>query len=263
MPLVEIIVGKETGPEAVARALDYVAAIRKTPIVVNDSRGFYTSRCVGTYVQEGLALLGEGVAPALIENIGRHMGMAVGPLAIADEVGRDLALTIARQAKADLGDACTPDASDAVIEAMNELGRVGRKGGKGFYVYPDDGAKKFLWPELSATVAEPGEHEHPTAEAIRERLLYRQLVECARCFAEGVVATPEDGDLGAIYGWSFAPFTGGPFSHMDTLGLANVVAILDGLTARHGERFAPPQRLRDLAVRGETFYGRAAAAQAA
>ena len=263
MPLVEIIVGGETGAQAIAKALDFVAAIRKTPIVVNDSRGFYTSRCFGTYIQEGLALLSEGVGPALIENIGRHMGMPVGPLAVNDEVGLDLSLKVAKQTQADLGDAYKPSTSEAVIEEMNALGRLGRKNGKGFYVYPDDGSKKYLWPELSATVASPSEHSDATPEAIRERLLYRQLVECARCFAEGVLETPEDGDLGAIFGWGFAPFTGGPFSHMDTMGLANVVAILDGLTQRHGERFTPPPLLRDMAAAGETFYGRAAAKLAA
>ena len=257
MPLVEIIVGAKTGPQAIAKALDYVAAIRKTPIVVNDSRGFYTSRCFGTYVQEGLTLLAEGTNPALIENIGRQMGMPVGPLAVNDEVGLDLSLKVAKQTKADLGDAYKPSAAEAVIAEMNELGRLGRKNGKGFYVYPEDGSRKYLWPELAATVAQPGEHAEPTPEAVRERLLYRQLVECARCFAEGVLETPEDGDLGAIFGWGFAPFTGGPFSHMDTLGLDKVVAILDGLTQRHGERFTPPQLLRNMAGAGETFYGRA------
>ena len=263
MPLVEIIVGKHTGPEAIAKALDFVAQIRKTPIVVNDSRGFYTSRCFGTYVQEGLTLLGEGVTPALIENVGKNMGMPVGPLAVNDEVGLDLSLKVGKQTAADLGDKYKPGPADAVIREMNELGRFGRKNNKGFYAYPEDGGKKYLWPELSATVAEPGEHSDPTPEAVRERLLYRQLVECARCFAEGVLETPEDGDLGAIFGWGFAPFTGGPFSHMDTIGLASVVAILDGLAQRHGERFTPPQLLRDMAAAGETFYGRAALKQAA
>ncbi|KAB7644362.1 3-hydroxyacyl-CoA dehydrogenase NAD-binding domain-containing protein [Polymorphobacter fuscus] len=256
MPLVEIIVGKETGPEAIAKALDYVAAIRKTPIVVNDSRGFYTSRCFGTYVQEGLALLGEGTVPALIENVGKQMGMPVGPLAVNDEVGLDLSYKVGQQTKADLGDKYVEQPGVAVIETMHELGRQGRKNGKGFYVYPE-GGKKYLWPDLVATVSDGLAPTQPTPEAVRERLLYRQLVECARCFAEGVLETPEDGDLGAIFGWGFAPFTGGPFSHMDTIGLANVVAILDGLAQRHGERFAPPHLLRDMAEKGETFYGRA------
>ncbi len=257
MPLVEIIVGKETGPEAIAKALDYVAAIRKVPIVVNDSRGFYTSRCFGTYVQEGLALLAEGTVPALIENIGKQMGMPVGPLAVNDEVGLDLSLKVAKQTKADLGDAYKPSAAEAVIEAMNTLGRLGRKNGKGFYVYPDAPAKKYLWPDLGVTVVKPDAHGETDPLAVRERLMFRQLVECARCFAEGVLETPEDGDLGAIFGWGFAPFTGGPFSHMDTLGLAHVVAVLDTLAQRHGERFAAPQLLRDMAAAGETFYGRA------
>ena len=241
MPLVEIIVGKETGPEAIAKALDFVAAIRKTPIVVNDSRGFYTSRCFGTYIQEGLALLSEGVAPALIENVGRHMGMPVGPLAVNDEVGLDLSLQ-GRQA-----DQGRPRRR---VPAERQRGR-----------HRDDERPRPLWAQerqgllrlprrrreevpVARTVGhrrrEAGEPSDATPEAIRERLLYRQMVECARCFAEGVLETPQDGDLGAIFGWGFLPFTGGPFSHMDTIGLANVVAILDGLTQRHGERFAPP-----------------------
>jgi 3-hydroxyacyl-CoA dehydrogenase/enoyl-CoA hydratase/3-hydroxybutyryl-CoA epimerase len=263
MPLVEIIVGKATGAAAIAKALDYVAQIRKTPIVVNDSRGFYTSRCFGTYVQEGLALLGEGTNPALIENVGRQMGMPVGPLAVNDEVGLDLSYKVAQQTKADLGDAYKGGPGERVIETMHELGRFGRKNAKGFYVYPEDGSKKYLWPELVATVAGGLSAEQPSADAVKERLLYRQLVECSRCFAEGVLETPQDGDLGAIFGWGFMPFSGGPFSHMDTVGIANVVAILDRLAETHGERFAPPQLLRDMAAAGETFYGRARAKQAA
>ena len=263
MPLVEIIVGKKTGAEAIAKALDYVAAIRKTPIVVNDSRGFYTSRCFGTYVQEGLALLGEGTVPALIENVGKQMGMPVGPLAVNDEVGLDLSYKVGQQTKADLGDAYKPGPADAVITRMHELGRQGRKNAKGFYVYPDAPAKKFIWPDLLATVADGAAADQPTSAAVKERLLYRQLVECARCFAEGVLETPEDGDLGAIFGWGFAPFTGGPFSHMDTVGLAQVVATLDRLAQAHGERFTPPQLLRVMAAAGETFYGRAAQKKAA
>ncbi|WP_372916872.1 3-hydroxyacyl-CoA dehydrogenase NAD-binding domain-containing protein [Sandarakinorhabdus sp.] len=257
MPLVEIIVGKKTGAAAIAKALDYVMQIRKTPIVVNDSRGFYTSRCFGTYVQEGLALLGEGTVPALIENVGKQMGMPVGPLAVNDEVGLDLSYKVGQQTRADLGDAYKPGPADGVIAKMHELGRQGRKNAKGFYIYPE-GGKKQLWPELSATVAGGLAAQQPTAGEVKERLLYRQLVECARCMGEGVLETPQDGDLGAIFGWGFAPFTGGPFSHMDTVGIANVVATLDRLAQAHGERFAPPQYLRDMAARGESFYAMAA-----
>ena len=256
MPLVEIIVGKNSGPEAIAKALDYVAQIRKTPIVVNDSRGFYTSRCFGTFVQEGLSLLGEGVTPALIENVAKQMGMPVGPLAVNDEVGLDLSYKVAQQTRADLGDAYQAGPGEAVIEQMMALGRHGRKNGKGFYAYPEDGAPKHLWPELSAHF--PVSATQPTPAEVRERLLYRQLVETARCFAEGVLETPEDGDLGAIFGWGFMPQSGGPFATMDTLGLANVVATLDRLAQQHGSRFAPPQQLRDMAARAETFYGNAA-----
>jgi 3-hydroxyacyl-CoA dehydrogenase/enoyl-CoA hydratase/3-hydroxybutyryl-CoA epimerase len=170
---------------------------------------------------------------------------------------------VAQQTKADLGDAYEGGPGERVIEKMHELGRFGRKNAKGFYVYPEDGSKKYLWPELVATVAGGLSAEQPSADAVKERLLYRQLVECSRCFAEGVLETPQDGDLGAIFGWGFMPFSGGPFSHMDTVGIANVVAILDRLAETHGERFAPPQLLRDMAAAGETFYGRARAKQAA
>jgi 3-hydroxyacyl-CoA dehydrogenase/enoyl-CoA hydratase/3-hydroxybutyryl-CoA epimerase len=260
MPLVEIIVGRKTGPEAIAKALDYVAQIRKTPIVVNDSRGFYTSRCFGTFVQEGLAMLGEGVTPALIENVAKQMGMPVGPLAVNDEVGLDLSWKVAQQTKKDLGDAYKSSPGERVIEKMMELGRHGRKNGKGFYAYPEDGTPKHLWPELSAHF--PVSASQPTPAEVKERLLYRQLVETARCFAEGVLETPEDGDLGAIFGWGFMPHTGGPFSAMDTIGISTVVQTLDRLAQAHGERFAPPQQLRDMAARHETFYGNAAKAAA-
>ncbi|WP_448579134.1 3-hydroxyacyl-CoA dehydrogenase NAD-binding domain-containing protein [Thermaurantiacus sp.] len=261
MPLVEIIVGKKTGPRAIAKALDYVAQIRKTPIVVNDSRGFYTSRCFGTFVQEGLALLGEGVKPALIENVARQMGMPVGPLAVNDEVGLDLSYKVAQQTKKDLGAQYRGGPGEAVIEKMMELGRHGRKNGKGFYVYPEDGSPKYLWPELGTHF--PLAASQPSPAEVRERLFYRQLVETARCFAEGVLETPEDGDLGAIFGWGFAPFTGGPFSAMDTAGLKQVVETLDRLTERHGDRFAAPAMLRDMAARNESFYGNAARRKAA
>jgi 3-hydroxyacyl-CoA dehydrogenase/enoyl-CoA hydratase/3-hydroxybutyryl-CoA epimerase len=260
MPLVEIIVGEKTGPQAIAKALDYVAQIKKTPIVVNDSRGFYTSRCFGTYVMEGVTMLGEGVNPALIENCGRQMGMPVGPLAVSDEVSIELGWKVMQQTKKDLGDAYKPGPADQVVEKMIEMSRVGRKGGKGYYDYPE-GGKKQLWPGLSATFEklEP----QPSADEVKTRLAYRQLVECARCIAEGVLETPEDGDLGAIFGWGFMPHTGGPFSMMDTIGLDEVVRTLDRLTQQYGERFAPPQLLRDMAAKGESFHGNAARLKAA
>jgi len=251
MPLVEIILGRETGPAAIAKALDFVAQIKKTPIVVNDSRGFYTSRCFGTYVQEGVEMVAEGVNPALIENGGRQLGMPVGPLAVGDEVSIELGNKIVLAAKKELGDAYVPQRSDELMAQMVELGRLGRKSAKGWYDYPE-GGKKHLWPGLAELF--PLAADQPDVEAVKERLLYRQLIECARCFEEGVLETPEDGDIGAIFGWGFAPWTGGPFSHMDTVGIAHVVAVLDRLAAAHGERFAPTKQLREMAASGAAFY---------
>jgi len=257
MALVEIILGKQTGDAAVAKALDFVAQIRKTPIVVNDSRGFYTSRCFGTYVQEGTQMLAEGINPALIENVGRQLGMPVGPLAVSDEVSIELGHKVTMATKKALGDAYVATLADEVAAHMVEIGRLGRKNGKGYYDYPADGGKKALWPGLAQ--AYPLAAEQPSPEEVRERLLYRQLVECARCFAEGVLVTPQDGDLGAIFGWGFAPYTGGPFSAIDTIGAAKVVETLDRLSAQHGERFTPPQQLRDMAASGALYYGPAKA----
>ncbi len=254
MPLVEIITGKHTGPAAIAKALDYVSQIKKTPIVVNDSRGFYTSRCFGTYVMEGYTMVGEGVTPALVDNVGRQAGMPVGPMAVGDEVAIDLSYKVKLQTMKDMGDAYKPGPADKVVDRMYELGRYGRKTAKGFYEYPADGGKKYLWPDLEKEFGRLPESEQPSADTVKHRLLYRQLVECARCYAEGVLVTPEDGDIGAIFGWGFPPFTGGPFSMMDTIGIAKVVQELDALTQQYGERFAPPQMLRDMAAKGERFY---------
>lgn len=261
MPLVEIILGEKTGPQAVAKALDYVRQIKKTPIVVNDSRGFYTSRCFSTYVSEGTQMVAEGVNPALIENVGRQLGMPVGPLAVGDEVSIELAQKIMSATRKALGATYKPSKADDVIEKMViALGRLGRKNAKGYYDYPDDGSAKHLWPGLAEHF--PRAAQQPTAAEVRERLLYRQLIECARCYEEGVLTAPEDGDIGAIFGWGFAPWTGGPFSHMDTLGISNVVEVLNRLTQTQGERFAPTAQLRSMATSDERFYDTAKKAAA-
>jgi 3-hydroxyacyl-CoA dehydrogenase/enoyl-CoA hydratase/3-hydroxybutyryl-CoA epimerase len=253
MPLVEIIRGRRTSDPCLARAMDYVKRIGKTPIVVNDSRGFYTSRVFGTYVGEGLALLAEGVLPALIDNVGRMSGMPVGPLALADEVSLELMHKVRAQTRADLGKDYRGSAgSDAVIELMVEkLGRVGKKAGKGFYDYPSDGAKR-LWPGLA-------EHfrpavAQPAAETVRQRLLFVQSLETARCLEEKVVLDPRDADVGAILGWGFPAFLGGTASQIDTVGVAAFVAQCDRLAQAHGERFAPPKLLREMAATGKAFY---------
>ncbi len=254
MQLVEIIVGKHTGPAVIAKALDYVRQIGKTPIVVNDSRGFYTSRCFATYVDEGATMVGEGIKPALIENCGRQVGMPVGPLAVGDEVAIDLMGRIKASMISEMGDAYTPTGSDRVVDRMLELDRKGRKNSRGFYDYPaEKGAKKSLWPDLGREF--PVAAHQPTPREVMDRLLYRQVAECVRCMDEGVLVTAADGDLGAIFGWGFAPFTGGPFSLVDTLGAGAVADTLDALAAKHGPRFAAPKLLRDMAARGATFHG--------
>ena len=252
MPLVEIIVGKATSDATLARSMDYVKAIGKTPIVVNDSRGFYTSRVFGTYVSEGMALLEEGVPPALIDKAGLIAGMPVGPLALADEVSIELVYKIAQQTRADLGAAYVERAADRVAAKMvATLGRLGRKSGAGFYDYPAD-APKHLWPGLAEQF--PVKAAVPSLDEIVERLILVQSVETARCLEEKVLRAPIDADIGAILGWGYPPFRGGPIGWMHTLGVPAAVAALDRLAERCGARFAAPQLLRDMADRGTKFY---------
>jgi 3-hydroxyacyl-CoA dehydrogenase/enoyl-CoA hydratase/3-hydroxybutyryl-CoA epimerase len=252
MPLVEIIVGKATSDATLARSMDYVRAIGKTPIVVNDSRGFYTSRVFGTYVSEGMALLEEGVAPALIDKAGLIAGMPVGPLAVADEVSIELIYKVAQQTRADLGEGYVERAADRVAAKMvAQLGRLGRKSGAGFYDYPADGPK-HLWPGLATQY--PAAAQQPTLEEIIERLILVQSVETARCLEERVLRAPIDADVGAILGWGYPPFRGGPIGWLHTLGLPQAIEMLDRLAMKHGPRFAAPKILLDMVARGEHFY---------
>lgn len=253
MPLVEIIMGKATSQHTLAWALDYVQQIKKTPIVVNDSRGFYTSRVFRTYVQEGMALLQEGVAPALIENAAKLAGMPVGPLALSDEVSMELMDRIGRQTKKDLGDAYVSHPADTVVEKMvHQLGRIGKKAGTGFYDYPE-GGKKSLWSGLAENF--PVAETQPSVEVIKQRLLYAQAVETLHCVAEGVITRPSETDIGSIFGWGFAPNTGGVISFIETMeGLPTFVANADKLADQLGERFRVPQLARDMAKAGKTFY---------
>jgi 3-hydroxyacyl-CoA dehydrogenase/enoyl-CoA hydratase/3-hydroxybutyryl-CoA epimerase len=259
MQLVELIVGKKTSPRAVATALDYVKKIRKVPIVVDDSRGFYTSRCFGTYVGEGILMLAEGIAPPLIENAGRATGMPRAPLEMNDDVALDLGYKVRQQTKKDLGAAYVETPADRILEKMVvELQRYGRKNKKGFYEYPD-GGKKVLWAGLRDLVREvtgKAPVEEPPVEELEKRLLYIQALEAARCFEERVVTDVRDADVGAILGWGFAPWTGGPLSLIDTVGTKRFVAECDELARRHGKRFEPNELLREMAERDETFYRR-------
>ncbi|KAF0186623.1 MAG: 3-hydroxyacyl-CoA dehydrogenase / enoyl-CoA hydratase / 3-hydroxybutyryl-CoA epimerase [Alphaproteobacteria bacterium] len=257
MGLVELILGKETSEETVAKAIDYVLKIKKTPIIVNDSRGFYTSRIVGTFIGEGLAMLAEGIKPAIIENIGKMAGMPVGPLSLNDEVAIDLSWKIREQTKKDLGAAYKPTAIDPIIEKMVvELQRFGRKNGKGFYDYPAQGKKK-LWPGITDLVATKIAECPPDLKAeLIKRTLYIQALETARCFEEGILTAARDADIGSILGWGFAPYTGGTASLIDGVGLKPFVAECEALAAKYGERFKPNALLREMAEKGETFYSR-------
>ena len=264
MMLVEIIRGEKTSEETIAKAVDYVLKIKKTPIVVNDSRGFYTSRCFSTYLMEGMEMLAEGVAPAIIDNVGRMTGMPRGPLEMHDDVAIDLSYKISQQTKKDLGEAYVPSPADPIIETMvTELGRFGRKNGKGFYEYPADKGPKRLWSGLSDLVSVKVSEADPAAvEALKTRLLYRQAVEAARCMAEGVVTDPRDADVGAILGWGFAPWTGGPLSLIDGVGVGRFVETCDKLVQQYGPRFEVPQALREMAAVGRSYYGPAGEAPA-
>ena len=273
MPLVEIIVGKKTSPETLARAMDYVQKIRKTPIVVNDSRGFFTSRVCGAFISEGHRLLKEGVPAAMIENCARYAGMPVGPLALNDEVAIDLSWKIMDQTRRDAeasGQKYEGSGTEDILELMvKKLERFGRKNGKGFYEYPADG-KKRLWPELQQHFpADPkllygeGEEKRAKEDEIKKRLLYVQAVDTARCLEANVLTAPQDGDVGSIMGLGFAPQTGGAISLIDQVGVKQFVAECDALAQKYGQQFAVPKLLREMAAKGQSFYGNYHPAKAA
>jgi len=256
MMLVELIMGKTTGDRALALALDYVRQIRKTPIVVNDSRGFYTSRVVATYLREGHLMLTEGVPAAMIENVGRMAGMPVGPLSLTDEVAVDLAWKILKATEADLGAAAIDPAQRALLSEMVEKrGRYGRKNRKGFYDYPEKD-KKRLWPGLVDLQTVRLDPDAIDIEELKQRLLTIQALETARCFEEGVLTDVREADVGSILGFGFAPYSGGTLSYIDMIGAKAFVARCERLAAGYGERFEPSPLLRDLARAGDTFYGR-------
>lgn len=259
MMLTEIILGKQTGDKALAVALDYVRMIRKTPIVVNDSRGFYANRCVLAYIQEGHLMLLEGIPAALIENSARMAGMPVGPLSLNDETGVDLGLKILRATEADLGSAAVNPGMKKLLEDLVEKNqRLGRKNGKGFYDYPQ-GAPKKLWPGLADLLPKKLSREEVEAldvEELKQRFLVAQAVEAARTFEEKVVTDVREADVGSILGFGFAPFTGGTLSYIDMMGTKAFVALCRKFETKYGARFTPPKLLVEMAERGESFYGR-------
>jgi 3-hydroxyacyl-CoA dehydrogenase/enoyl-CoA hydratase/3-hydroxybutyryl-CoA epimerase len=250
MGLVELIKGHKTSATTLARALDFVALLRKTPIVVNDSRGFYTSRVFQTLIHEGARMLGDGVPPAIIENAAKTAGFPVGPLALLDEVTFDLPLKIVDQAIEQEGDLKVLPAGVDVLRKMTSIGRSGRKSGGGFYAYGSDGTKK-LWEGLSELFPSKPGHD---ADEVARRLLHIQALETARCLEENVIETSADGDLGAVYGWGFPAWTGGTLSYIDTLGVTGFVKDCDRMANEYGPRFLPSDWLRARATRGQTFY---------
>jgi 3-hydroxyacyl-CoA dehydrogenase/enoyl-CoA hydratase/3-hydroxybutyryl-CoA epimerase len=277
MKLVEIIVGKKTSDETLARAYDFVQQIRKTPIVVHDSRGFYTSRTFGVFINEGIRMVAEGVHPALVENVARKAGFPVGPLAVSDEVSLTLPLKVRDQAVADLGaagngtgDGGAVDAAahsapeqdavalelavnpafDLLEELVHEHGRTGKAGGAGFYDYPADGPKR-LWPALVERYAKA---EAPVAEQdVHDRLLYVQALESIRCLQEGVLDSTRDADVGSIMGIGFPGWTGGAIQFVNSCGVRAFVERAGSLAETYGERFRPPTLLLEKAENDELF----------
>lgn len=254
MALVEIIKGQQTGPRAVAKALDFVRQIRKTPIVVHDARFFYANRCIIPYINEGLRLLAEGTSPTLIENAAKLMGMPLGPLQLVDETSIDLGVKIAKATRAAMGDAYPDGAVDEVIFRMADQGRLGRKANAGFYDYDASGKRQGFWTGLATEWPEAA--HQPEFTEIQHRLMFVQALEAVRAFEDGVLEDIREGDVGAILGWGFAPWSGGPFSWLDMLGAPRAVEIADTLAGKFGPRFAAPALLRDMAAKGESFYGR-------
>lgn len=257
MPLVEIIVGEKTNDETLAKAFDYVLQIGKTPIVVNDSRGFFTSRVFGTFVNEGITLLGEGFHPASVENAALLAGMPVGPLAICDEVSLSLTTHIRDQSKRDVeaaGGTWHAHPAEAVIDEMvSKHDRKGKAAGAGFYEYPANG-KKYLWPELESRYVDQDKARSADLTLLKERMLFIQSIETVRCMEESVLRSIRDANIGSIFGIGFAAWSGGALQYINQYGVKPFVARADDLADSYGERFRPPQLLRDKAASGEDFH---------
>ena len=254
MLLVEIIKGQQTGPVAVAKALDYVRQIKKTPIVVNDARFFYANRCIIPYINEGIRMVAEGVAPSLIDNAARQLGFPVGPLQLVDETSIDLGAKIARATRAAMGDDYPDEAVDEVIFWMEGEGRLGRKSNAGFFDYDEKGKRLGYWDGIAAK--HPAADDQPDLITVQHRLMFAQVLEAVRALEEDVLEDIREGDVGAILGWGFAPWSGGPFSWLDIIGTPYAAERCDQLAEGFGPRFATPDLLRDMAKKNQSFYGR-------
>jgi len=254
MPLVEIIVGQKTSKETLARAFDFVQQIKKTPIVVNDSRGFYTSRVFATYPMEGMALLDEGQHPRAIESAGLQAGMPVGPLVLTDEISIALILHIIEQTQKDFAaEGKEYDAhpgENVVTKMVKTFNRPGKKDKKGFYEYPRDG-EKYLWPELRRHFPPAG--QELSQQEMMTRMMFIQAIEAARCLEENVVMSMADANIGSIFGWGFAPFKGGVLQYINDYGVKEFVGKAEELADKYGPRFKSPQILIKMAEKGARF----------
>ncbi|MDQ1739202.1 MAG: 3-hydroxyacyl-CoA dehydrogenase / enoyl-CoA hydratase / 3-hydroxybutyryl-CoA epimerase, partial [Pseudonocardiales bacterium] len=266
LPLLEIIRGEQTSDEALARALDFAQQIKKTPIVVNDSRGFFTSRVIGAFVNEALAMLGEGVHPASIEQATTQAGYPVGVLQLADELNMELFVKIrneAREAVEAAGGSLPTHPGEAVVDRMLERGRPGRLRGAGFYDYDEAGARAGLWPGLATEFPVGGNPAERDLLELQERMLFIEALESVRCLEEGVLSTVADANIGSIMGIGFPPWTGGVLQYINgysgagrtagSIGLPEFLARAERLAERYGDRFSPPRLLRKKAENGETF----------
>jgi 3-hydroxyacyl-CoA dehydrogenase/enoyl-CoA hydratase/3-hydroxybutyryl-CoA epimerase len=256
MRLIEIIVGKKTSKAAIAKAYDFALQIHKTPIIANDSRGFYTSRVFGTYIDEGARLLEEGIYPAEIDNVAKLAGYLVGPLAITDEVSQRLLISAAKtnaqldtiygKANAMNGEACTRVAK----RLYEEFNRGGRAYNGGFYEYPNNN-KKYLWPGLISLYYKPS--AHVPINDIKDRLLFRQAIETVYCYQEKVITSAGEANIGSVYGIGFPRQTGGTLQFINTYGLDKFCKRANFLAEKYGERFNPPALLKDMAAKGQLF----------
>jgi 3-hydroxyacyl-CoA dehydrogenase / enoyl-CoA hydratase / 3-hydroxybutyryl-CoA epimerase len=255
MPLLEIIRGKQTSDEALARALDYAAQVKKIPIVVNDSRGFFTSRVIGTFVNEGMAMLAEGIAPATIEQATTQAGYPVGVLQLADELNLELYLKIRDEAREAAAGNYVAHPAEAIAEKMVELGRPGRLRRAGFFDYDESGKRLGLWPGLAEVFPVKGDPSQVDLKELEERMLVIESVEAARCVEEDVILTTADANIGSIMGIGYPSWTGGVLQYINGYpgGVGAFVARADEFTAKHGPRFEPNLLLRAKAENGETF----------
>jgi 3-hydroxyacyl-CoA dehydrogenase/enoyl-CoA hydratase/3-hydroxybutyryl-CoA epimerase len=254
MLLVEIIKGALTGDRAVAKSLDYVRQIRKTPIVVNDARFFYANRCIIPYGNEATRMVTEGVAPYLIDNAAQQLGFPVGPIQLGDETSIDLGVRIMKATKAAMGNAYPASEADDLIVWMEDLGRLGRKANAGYFDYDEKGKRTGYWKGIHDKY--PLAEEQPAIQEVQDRLMFSQVLEAVRALEEGVLEDIREGDVGAILGWGFAPATGGPFSYLDIIGTPYAAERCDQLQAKFGDRFECPALLREMAAKNQSFYGR-------